>query len=1039
MNRSPLTAVALLCVVAAVVLGVWKASRYDTSTRDEAMASGAEAPRTSKWFWQRDDEARADAAEEPVSPPRARTLHFMKADGVAVAGANVTVFDPKLIDPLRSDRHTFLECDDQQHLAEVAASLRGGELKRTLLVEGKTDENGMVSFEGRLWPEALVLVVDRPGGAPFTTVDLSGRDAFVVPEEVSVAHETAITVFDIAGSPLSARATLMNLGAGDVRELRSDSDGVIRVQGAATFWGIVEAEGYFPVAVNLEDASRDFTIMMSKPGAVEVTAPLALGSFAVQLVKRHPRPVTLRDGRAVFELQRPGYVSVEVIEPGFLGSAAGQLDEGGRLLLPLQVKRAGRLLVTVVTNDGLPVPLASATLTSPSSTSSTGLASFGAGSAEEGQRLELGPVSEGPAVLRVTAPGFKTRAQSLEVAPGDTDLEVVLAEAPSLRGRVIDSKGKPMAAVSVQVRSNTPNDPDGVVTAEDGTFTLHVDEDGAWLVEALGPEGVARATVQVPGPEAVLRLEPLGSAAVTVIGPDGKPAVGARVMLASGESPEPDFGEASETGELLFDQLVPGEYRVEVDDGSSGVTFLPHHQELAIRSGETSRLSVRLRASGTLEGTVVDAENNPVPYAVLTIKGSQSWSAETSEDGFFSMPGLEPGASVELAIELEGHVGLTPSTAKVGVAKQVFKTIAGGKVTGRVVDRQGAPVLEFSVNGVDFSTEDGRFEAVANNLDRLDISDFAGATAEVVVAARKDVGDVTLKESPKLVGVVVDETRQPLAAVRLESSGFAPGEVLTDSQGRFEATLVAQTASVSVQAHHGDLGTFTDVPVGKGAVELVLTPPTRIEGLVRSNGNRAVVTTVLIRANSDEEVQIDTDAEGRFQVSLAPGTWFFGTRASQTSTSVRVSGRQQRVELGIADEACEVTVRGLPLPGSVMLVPASLAWAPAPAFEEGPGDVPPGTVSLGPGGAGFVGRGLSCGAWVVHAMFGTQVVSTPVTLGRGPNTVTVSPPSLSVVGEELGMNHHVPSAAAFRDLEGQNAEGASPLGELEEKNLKQLE
>ncbi|MDP1919250.1 MAG: carboxypeptidase-like regulatory domain-containing protein [Myxococcales bacterium] len=1007
MNRSPLTVVALLCLVAAVVLGVWKASGPETSTSDEGTTAEAdEAPRKSKWFWQSDDDAHVDAPE-PTAPPRTRSLHFTKPDGAAVEGARVSIFESKLVEPLRAGHHTFLECDDQQHLTAVAASLREGSMKRTLLAEAVTDERGVASFGERLWPDAVVIFVETPGLPDFTNIDGSGREEFVLPDEVIARHETSLTVFDNAGDPIAARATFVNVGAGDVKELRTDSSGILRVHGAATLWGIIEADGFFPVAVNLEDASEDFPVMMSKPGTVEVTTPPALGSFGLQLVKRHPRPVKVRDGRALFEHQRPGYVSVEVTEPGFLGSADGQLEEGARLVLALQVKRAGRLLVTVVSTDGMPVPEASATLTAPTNVVT-------AESTEEGQRLELGPIGEGPAVLRVTAPGFKTRAQSLELAPGDTDLEVVLAEAPTLRGRVVDSKSQPVADVAVQVRSDSPNDPDGVVSAADGTFTLHVDEEGSWLVEAIGLDGdVARETVQVPGPEVVLRLEPLGSALVTVVGPDGKPALGARVMLAGSESPEPDFGETPETGELFFEQLVPGEYRVEVDDGSSGANFLPHQQELTIRSGETSRLSVRVRPSATLEGTVVDAENAPVPYAMVFVKGSDSWSAETNEEGLFSIPGLAPGVTVELAIDLEGTIGLTPSTAKVGVAKQVFKTIAGGKVTGRVVSHAGAPVLEFAVNGVDFSTEDGRFEAVANTLDRLDVRDFEGAGVDVVVAGRKDVGDVVLKESPMLAGVVVDETRQPLAGVHLESNAFS-GEVLTDSEGRFETALVSEATSVSVQARHGELGTFTDVPVGKGFVEIVLTPPTRIDGLVRSSGNRGVVTSVLIRGSADEEVQVDTDAEGHFQVSLAPGTWFFGTRASQTSTSVRVSGRQQRVELGITDEACEVSVRGLPLPMNVMLVPASLGWAPESTYDLGSNDVPPGAVALGSAGSGFAGRGLTCGAWVVHAMYGSQVVWMPVTLGRGPNIVTVRPPSLSSIGEEVGMTRHGPAGGGFR-------------------------
>lgn len=1021
MKRALPSVVGALLLAVAIGLAVFKAvTRVDSTQEAEATAQGeGERPRRSKWFWQSDEPSH----EAAPTPPSARVLRLTKAStSEPFAAVKVKLLRSPLLQGDTPRAHSPLECDDLRHLTETATRLRDGQFAPEVLAEVISNAEGVVEFPERAWPALPVLVLEPPGRPPLTLIEVYVREEIVLEDgPTEPVGQTVATVLDSLGGPIAgARATIVDLATGVVTTERSSSIGELRLGPTGARWAIIEAEGFFPFTVNLESTGPEFSVMLSRPGAVEVTAPAALGAFEVKLAKAHERVERLRDGRAVFEGERIGFVSVHVVDPGFLGSGDGNLEEGQRLVIALQVKRAARLLLTVIDTDGNPVPDASATLSAPSATLS-------ASAMEEGQRLELGPIGEGPAVLQVLAPRFKTRAQSLDVRPGDTELEVVLAEAPSLRGKVVDATGQPVAEVSVQVQSDLPNDPGGAVTGPDGTFQLHVDDEGSWRVEALGPEGeVARAVAQVPGPDVVLKLEPLGRAEVLVYTPDGRPADAARVMLASAESPEPDFGETTPDGSLTFEALLPGEYRVEVDDGVSGEQFLRWQGELTVRSGELAQLTVRLRAAGKVVGTLLDPDGERLAWTVLAVKGDAQRLTETGEDGAFELNGLEPGATVELVLQSGDFVEVSPSTVKVGGPPVTVKALRGQEVSGRVVDERGAPVTSFMVNAMDVEASDGRFKANADAQGLLLISSFTDPIIEVQVNVngRKDLGDVVLKRSLPFVGHVIDEARQPMPSVRVTSREFAMGEVLTDASGRFEAELVSGTTEVTLEARHGDLGAVVTVPAAKGSADVVLVAATRVSGAVRGSGGRPIVTSVVVRGPGEEELRVDTDEQGRFSLALAPGNWFFGTRASRASVAVAVNGREQQVDLGVPDDACEIAVRGVPLPNNVFLVPAVSSWVPDESVSFETIGTPSGTVALGLDGPAFVGRGLPCGSYQVHALFGPETISSPVTLSRGtPGAVTVRSPSLSSVGEAIGVRHSAHRSEVFID----NLESASQL------------
>lgn len=991
-------------VVLAIGLGAYKVATAPTRADDEAAEAGEEETgpkRHSKWFWEGDDERPTNDGDS-AQPLKARTLRLVDDKEAPIVGATVKIVSAPTQGERKSpDDHELVECDDFEHITRGAAELRKGKYEPTLLGEAISNEEGVVSFPARAWPRSALILVDRPGKPLFAQYELYEVQVIQVIDTPRPA-EVVVTAMGYAGERLGgARATVLDLASGAVSELRTDSSGQVRVPGGRMLWLILEADDRFPVALALDGVTSDLPVSLDRTGSVEVLAPASLGSFNVELARRHRRTVKVIDGRALFELQHPGFISVQVVEPGFLGSGDGMLEDGARLSISLQVRRSGRLLLTVIDSMGNPVPNVAATLTSPSSTVS-------AEAYEEGQRLELGPMAEGPAVVRVTAPGFKSRAQSIELKPGDTDLEVVLAEAPFVTGKVVDSKGQPVAEATVQVRADLPNDPNGSVTDENGRFRLHVDEEGPWQLEAVGSEGeVARATAQVPGPEVVLTLQPLGKLVVTVIGVDGHPAESVRVMIASAESPEPDFGETTETGQLTFEQLVPGEFRVEVDGAGTGEEFLPAHAEQVIRSAETAQLTVHLKPAASIVGKLVDEEGTPVSYSIVVAKGPRERMGETDEQGEFMVTGLEPGEAVEISLEGQPNARLVPHALKPGTNSQTVKLLVEPMVTGRVVDEAGRVVTSFTANSSLFETEDGKFEIEADMTGLIVVEEpTRGLSGRVEVKGRKDVGDVVLTKVEPFVGVVVDENRQPVGSVRVISSAFSLTEVLTDTKGHFEAELVDREKGFTIEARSGDLGTIVEVPAGKTNVELVLLPATRVEGTVRGPGGRPLVTSVMARGPSSEEVQVDTDAQGQFSIALAPGHWFFGTRASRSSKSVAISGRTQRVDLGVPDDACEIVVRGVPIPSSVMLVPPSVEWSPGPDLLYETSSVPEGVLALGLDGTGFVGRGVACGSWRVMALYGSEIVTSSVSLSRGsPSVVTVRAPSLAAIGDSMGMNH----------------------------------
>lgn len=261
----------------------------------------------------------------------------------------------------------------------------------------------------------------------------------------------------------------------------------------------------------------------------------------------------------------------------------------------------------------------------------------------------------------------------IEVAPGLQTLErieILMAPAPRVRGRVVDASGGPVAGVTVRamtpgredIRMFTGREDEKAVTGEDGRFQLDVvpgdstilvagKEGSAPEIKSLEEIGIDR---ELSGIE--IRLVSGGSLAGKVLGPGGEPAPGERVQLTYlGRASEPgsvdpwtflqikEFNReirCDENGAFRLSHLTSGTWRVSAFEGMETQTA-----KIVDGGGEAS-VVLQKRPPRPIAGVVVDADGAPVASANLYVYNPEtdfSKQTTTSSDGSFRVEGLPPG------------------------------------------------------------------------------------------------------------------------------------------------------------------------------------------------------------------------------------------------------------------------------------------------------------------------------------------------------------------------------------------------------------
>ena len=447
------------------------------------------------------------------------------------------------------------------------------------------------------------------------------------------------------------------------------------------------------------------------------------------------------------------------------------------------------------------------------------------------------PAFTGGVLVLRHAPYRDVQRRGVHVRVGETtDLGELLLGAPtSLRGEVVDARGRPLEGARVQAFAARPGTGDafdlrrGLLELQEGGVPLadvEVDRFGEFVLDDLPPgtytlRASARGHATGFRGGVVVSLDEHGSAVRMVLDEGagfrgrvretgGQGLVGARVIavaLPSGGEVRVDRVETTSgpDGVYELDVLVPGmRYFLEAahPDHAPAGTFV------VATTGFLQRDLV-LEASGRVQGVIREAETGkPVPYAEVTLAsgslaGVSPLSATADGDGKYVFPHAHPGPVLLFLARAPGFVqtdeadlkGLGGLVVEAGGLLEIDRElVAGGEVTGTVTDLAGRAVPYATVGlterrarwrGERTTTTDlqGAWRLAGiragEHVLRVDATGFAPLVedADVKVVMPDPPGpivrDVQLDDGAVLTGQVRTEEKAPVsgAVVRVEVDG----------------------------------------------------------------------------------------------------------------------------------------------------------------------------------------------------------------------------------------------------------------------------
>lgn len=400
------------------------------------------------------------------------------------------------------------------------------------------------------------------------------------------------------------------------------------------------------------------------------------------------------DGRAVYDLATDAYFPIKLRAEGF-GPAIVPLRErreGAEAPFIVRLRRSASARGRVL---GLEHPESFRVqfLTEPSQLAQpSGSFGFGIGGAKDAQTAELdahgGFEIDGlPTKVQVQAlisdangKWVPLQREPLYFEPGELrTLEWDQAGGASIRGRVVDSEGQPLAGETIGLQSGAGAIRFGISGTDylrrgtsdaSGAFAFEDLRPGDYLVGVLASKqeqagrGTAKVVVQVTveAGNDVDDLELVVTSSVyltgNVLGPDGEP-VGGTTVLAYSNDLGMMHGRTEDDGAFRLGPLAPGEYNVMVMVGSKAGGAAPPESVVEV---PCDPLEIRLLVGATLSGVAIDAQTGeavPVNTSLHSALGElRSSSASGGGRTEFSYGALLPGTYHVSAIEPGGRVGI---------------------------------------------------------------------------------------------------------------------------------------------------------------------------------------------------------------------------------------------------------------------------------------------------------------------------------------------------------------------------------------------
>ncbi len=702
--------------------------------------------------------------------------------------------------------------------AEGGLALAGARVRALAIIDeqayladrGSTDDVGRARMarlpRGELW-----LLADAAGyarGSSHLIVDAAPRTIVL---ELGPGHAFDVLVRDELGAPVSggeveavASSDPLPVGA------QTGADGVAHMQrlGPGPWRVTARAGGYEEMPGRAERDAEVVTITLRRLGALDVHV-LAEGGRAAADARVSVAGATLWPPRAA-GTDAQGNVRIAGLVAGIYALRATREQSASPIELGISLERGeeksvelrlgpGRFVGVRVTDgegdDAAPIAAARVLL------AEGGLSPFPLEATTDAHgRARLGPVAPGTTTIGAQAKGFVGRGAVLVADPPPLETRVALVRAGVLTGRVVDTRGVPVAGATIELVGTDMN---GDPIFDDPRRARFQAAQFASMLAGPAPFVAAGELGVVPGP-----VPP-----VPVASPSGATRWGSPVDRVDSEPWVTRYD-----GTFRATPASPGRIRAIV-----------HHPEfvesesdiVGLVPGGESHVEVVLHEGGSLEGQVLDAHDRPVQGARVVISAMRTAldrTTRTASDGTFSFADVPEALSLGASAgdddqpEVRLHVSV-PEGGRQEVTLHLPEERGPLPVT--VVDDRGWPIATAQITASSLSTD---------SLLRTTV--FTGADGEAQLKRAHGVPlRIEIRAPSHAPRVWVTDASTDALRVELAAAESAAGQVVTAREGEpiGGADVTLYTDLGARHARTDARGAFALTDLAAGATQLRIT------------------------------------------------------------------------------------------------------------------------------------------------------------------------------------------------------------------------
>lgn len=516
----------------------------------------------------------------------------------------------------------------------------------------------------------------------------------------------------------------------------------------------------------------------------------------------------------------------------------------------------------------------------------------------------LDDVPPGTYSLTVNADGHAAKTQTVTVANEDAQVEIALDRGATVRGRVSDPTGAPLAGVSVEWDTD-----DGLATSFDRS--KETDAKGEYVLEGVSAgkveltfelDGYAKQKKSVDVAAAPLRVDVTLAKGLKLRGTvtaDGAGVAKASIYASSSSGDDFKTAESDENGAFEIEGLSPAPYDVHATKTGYVAASV---EKVDVASGAPLNLQLKKHEVATIFGHVTGIPADAI-MKMASVESDDGGSAEGMVDaeGNYRIENA-PAGRVTARV-------FAASTESPRMSRAKTVTVAPGSVTrvdlefgtltvkGRLT-LNGAPVI---AGNVTFTLSHGE-SAFSGRSDENGLYEVGGLDpGEYTVTAQSSRASYSTKyivrgpsqfdidmTGATLRGSVVDaSTHEPIAAAAIslwavdgaEPATSASQEMKSDTAGKFAASSIAEGRYRVLVQKEGFGQVTRDVTLVKGNAAELLLSMSPAEGIrahvVDGRDGRNLEAIVVVRDRQKRVVadRANTQDDGSVSIPLAPGDY----------------------------------------------------------------------------------------------------------------------------------------------------------------------